>query len=89
MSLIQSRMPIERALLWARVVTCVGAFFALGNLVYYSTTLRGWDVWAIGLSGFFAAMAIYGVFLWRKAKKRLKEFEATNGRDAGRQDRAR
>ncbi|MBA8816168.1 hypothetical protein FHX48_001241 [Microbacterium halimionae] len=52
MSLIQSRMSIERALLWAKVVTFVGAFFALGNLVYYSTTLRGWDLWSIGLSGF-------------------------------------
>jgi hypothetical protein len=78
-------MEIERALLWAKVITFVGALLGIGNLIYNFGAPGRWDFWSIGLTGYFVAMAIYGLLLWRKARRRLTEFEAQNGHDAGRQ----
>lgn len=79
-------MSLGRSLLWARIITLVGFIFAIGNFLYLCLTPERASVWSVGLDVYFAAMTIYGLILWRRARKRLKEFEDANGRDAGRQD---
>lgn len=86
MSLIQRRMSIDRSLMWAKIITLVGALLGVGNLIYILTMPGSWGIWTIGLTGYFLAMTIYGAFLWRRARVKLERFEAENGRDAGRQD---
>lgn len=78
-------MSLERALLWAKVITFAGAFFGLGYLVHNVIRPDAWSFWSIGLTVYFILMAIYGLFRWRKARRRLTEFEAQHGHDAGRQ----
>lgn len=85
MSLIQSRIRIRRGILWGRSLAIVGALFGIGGLLNVLLMPDRASVWSVGLAVYFLGMAAYGIFLWKTGRARLVDFEAENGRDAGRQ----